>query len=1851
MTDREKIAGFPVDDYVELLQGAQSMFDTERQRENLHAGLGLPARRAEQQRSDDGGDAAALVEKGPGVVSVPALPSYEPASTAQFARELVDLVSQPAHLDAAVKLARRAIRERGDADADRWSGLIEQLEALLRRQRRGEGATPDLERYRDWIGFECRHQYSLTDRFFGREEYLAELDEWITNDNDTSVWCLCALGGGGKSALAWQWLSGSLTAIRQLRYEGAFWCSFYEKNFNFDEFLRRALAFAGRIDEESLPTARPDVEEMLLDVLNDGRFVFVLDGLERLMNGYATVATRAVDLEGMSATLSHSGVSRVERRLVDPRDGAFLRRLAGEHGSKILITTRLVPADLEVVTDDDHVPLPNAVFTDLPGLTGMDAAALWASIAPGAEITDDLEAIFRVCGYHPLVISILARSVNQFGGSWNDWLRLEAHRDFNPREATSEAGVRSHIIGICMRDLSERSYDILGVLTTTGKPMQLTELADVLLLGSIAGGDQRWTSAEQVEEQLDSLLVLGLIGKANPPDGATEYDVHPVVRGAAWSLLTDPKRERFLDHALSEFAATPDRSGPEELGALDRATALYRLLVQTGQLDRAWEMFATKLWAPLYRDSATRELLDLYQELLPDRQPLQLLPLTSRRAQADALNTLGDLLLAGGKGSESDTLLRWCGAIRLQIGDHLGFLNASHLRAWQTMYEGRLFDTEYSLRRLKLEAIAYGAVELRPALDCWIGIVLALRGEPDEAQAYFERARGRTHSRRWWGQGLAEGMVYLDKPDQALHVLEELGGATPSDGSEEAMQIAWEQLTAGMAHLQMKNYEAAREALSDALGAARRAGYGIIQCFAVPAMAEIELDEGNLTEAEDLAESYHELDPHDDYRLSAADAWRVRALCRITAGDLKTAREYATTAYRLAACDGPPFVYQSGLRRSLQALESCGAYVPRTDAVLDPGWHEQLERLDRSEREIEGIVHALRGAKHGPTEEPSFEDAMATIEKAAVMRAASDRDLAWWEEVTGSRSAIKVPLTQEMERAEISLETFREEFEASPQKSFAVVFRRLLARRTIHPHEPRPVRDLSGAELDTWLSEVDTHEEALVSFLETALAQRMRRPFDVHLFGPIDVVAFLDDHKRRIAVDADPHAKRWWDQLEQRRPPEEMLILAECVLRMPAELSEVVQEISLGTNMGLAYAFDALLMRRAIEHFESRSISKTEGWNSVEILLRLQDVKFQLGWSAAGSDAREFWDRLERENEHRLARVLRLAEELARRQSSIEEYHKAYLLSHTDDIQANLAYLDYERHRTEPWDAAGPWPDDSAGQRWAYETVRPEFTDVDALSADQISGRLEILLRRIGRRDLDEEHEEWWLALEQRVAPAVLLRLGEEIDERRLQLDQRVPILNHLRTAQIDGDTENMVAALAYLDFTILKRAKDWQAAERATEHNRIGNEHYREERYREAVASYLEAIEAQPVATYYRNLAGALEQLPDLSRAEAVEKSLEALNNGLVQFPEDSALVEAHRRATTKHRLAKLGGLPSSANLNKMLPVVTPIAVEVAGSLIPLVEGEPAAENLLARIPGMRDRIKDETGVRVPGVRFRGNETDMPLDSYLILLDEVPMVMDTVTLTDGFTTMPQPELEAKGIEARPGAHPADRRSGHWIALEDAAEAEISVSDAKDILVQHLDHFLRHNLSPLTGLQEIVNMLDGVWSPAAREIRSDRGRVARFMRMVKALLDELVPLTELEAICLTFVDHAETNRGMDDLCGAVRALPKIRPLLPGNDRGARLVRFDHTIERDLLVALRPLGGEFVLAIEPEFTQDVLTAVRETLDDRPTTLIVEDPLLRRYARRLVELEFPGLHTLSTRELLDGAGRPTTTITLE
>ena len=213
------------------------------------------------------------------------------------------------------------------------------------------------------------HLYTLlqSHRLVGRQKELNLLTDWVTKRQEpiyqARILNIVAIGGLGKSALTWKWFN-DIAPQEMKPLAGRMWWSFYESDATFENFVTRALAYVtkrGLHEVQKIPA--PEREAQLLAALDREPFLIVLDGLERMLIAYARMdAARLADDDydrltanvvanayGLpaSAAQTFTGEHRL-RKTANPRAGGFLRKLSNVRAARILVSTRLYPADLQM---------------------------------------------------------------------------------------------------------------------------------------------------------------------------------------------------------------------------------------------------------------------------------------------------------------------------------------------------------------------------------------------------------------------------------------------------------------------------------------------------------------------------------------------------------------------------------------------------------------------------------------------------------------------------------------------------------------------------------------------------------------------------------------------------------------------------------------------------------------------------------------------------------------------------------------------------------------------------------------------------------------------------------------------------------------------------------------------------------------------------------------------------------------------------------------------------------------------------------------------------------------------------------------------------------------------------------------------------------------------------------------------------------------------------------------------------------------------------------------------------------------------------------------------------------------
>ena len=575
------------------------------------------------------------------------------------------------------------------------------------------------------------HPYTLlqTHDLVGRQDGLNLLTDWVARPeaevHRARVLNVVAIGGIGKSAMTWKWFND--VAPQEMKpLAGRMWWSFYESDARFENFVARALAYvSGRPREKVEEMPAPQREEELLGRLDREPFLLVLDGLERILVAYARMDAARLSDEDVGA-----GPQSL-RRAADPRAGAFLRRLVGVRESRVLVSSRLYPAALETATGE---PVLGSFHFPITGLSDDDALSMWRAHGVGGS-RDVLLPMFHSFENHPLLLQALAGEVARYRpapGDFDVWRR--DHPDFDTFSLPLESR-RTHVLEFALRGLDEAPRRVLHTMAAFRMP------GTYETLNAIFVGDSRPFDDERgLDGALNELEDRGLLGWDRR---ANRYDLHPIVRGVAWSGLADGARRDIYGSLHSHFEAMPmieDWQRVESLEDLTPAIELYSTLVGLGRYDDTFVVFRDRISrATLWRLSANRQRVELLEMLFPDG--LDAPPRLSDPAQqVYTLHALAQGYQLSGQPGRAARLFRRHNVMAEEHGGQKSFSIGLCNLSDALRFAGELRESEASVRR----ALAITREEIdqfREAVTLESeGLAMAARGVLDGSQTALGRA-------------------------------------------------------------------------------------------------------------------------------------------------------------------------------------------------------------------------------------------------------------------------------------------------------------------------------------------------------------------------------------------------------------------------------------------------------------------------------------------------------------------------------------------------------------------------------------------------------------------------------------------------------------------------------------------------------------------------------------------------------------------------------------------------------------------------------------------------------------------------------------------------------------------------------------------------------------------------------------------------------------------------------------------------------------------------------------------------------------------------------------------------------
>jgi len=343
-----------------------------------------------------------------------------------------------------------------------------------------------------------------------------------------------------------------------------------------------------------------------------------------------------------------------------------------------------------------------------------------------------------------------------------------------------------------------------------------------------------------------------------------------------------------------------------------------------------------------------------------------------------------------------------------------------------------------------------------------------------------------------------------------------------------------------------------------------------------------------------------------------------------------------------------------------------------------------------------------------------------------------------------------------------------------------------------------------------------------------------------------------------------------------------------------------------------------------------------------------------------------------------------------------------------------------------------------------------------------------------------------------------------------------------------------------------------------------------------------------------------------------------------------------------TREKYLTVNAVPAGASASEMYSVATPIVVEAHDSL---VKDQDQRDQLWSCLVATRDRVSKDIGIRLPGVTLRGAEDEFLLNSYIIIIDEAPLVLGKVEQDNKF--FPRYYQNDQG-HFNPLTGEND---GKWLG-DQVAKSEVSGKESWDhyqYAAYHLESVLRSDLTPFIGLQETRELIDR-WQEEGGKDESERRRelaadvlrdtdsLLRFTQLLRGLVKESVPVKNLMVILNAFHDHGLNFDNPFQAIESVRL--RLKGELTGNNGESEFLCLSPEFEKEIENSVIDLDGKRFFAIQAEPTQDLLAAFRNGVGHKKLgnlVIVTRAEGIRPFVRRLIELEFPRVKVLSWQEM--------------
>ena len=324
---------------------------------------------------------------------------------------------------------------------------------------------------------------------------------------------------------------------------------------------------------------------------------------------------------------------------------------------------------------------------------------------------------------------------------------------------------------------------------------------------------------------------------------------------------------------------------------------------------------------------------------------------------------------------------------------------------------------------------------------------------------------------------------------------------------------------------------------------------------------------------------------------------------------------------------------------------------------------------------------------------------------------------------------------------------------------------------------------------------------------------------------------------------------------------------------------------------------------------------------------------------------------------------------------------------------------------------------------------------------------------------------------------------------------------------------------------------------------------------------------------------------------------------------------------------------------------ITVPIMLEVDAA----VQEHVTAERLNSELVQVRKALYLDLGVPFPGIYLRFNQ-NLHSGKYQIMLQEVPMSDGVIRPGYLYVRETEENLSLFNIPFEPVEKPPDRRAAFWVPASSQVrlvETGIAFMEQPKLLSFHISLVLRRYASDFMGLQETKGLLTRMETEFGELVREVQRVIPpqRIAEVLQRLVQEDISVRNLRLIFQALIEWAPKEKDTLILSEYVRiALRRyISYKFSGGQNILVVYLLEPQAEETLRKAIRQTSGGSFLALDPATSKKLLEEIKSkvggALQRERTPVILTSMDIRRFLRKLVELDLPDLPVLSHQELTE------------